>query len=124
VGDGATPWSGCTECAVLGDSSVAVDGGACAPAFSNCFGDGSEGCAGAGEPECCPLYDCIYSCDLNNDGVIDAGAELDCFCTNDDVQCVMNQLPGTCFGDYPNGLLAAVEWDTCLYQDVCFNICP
>jgi len=122
-GDGSNPYSGCMECAVLGDGFVAVDGGACADEFSACFGDGSSDCTGAGDPTCCQFYDCIDACDANSNGTIDAGSELDCLCTNDGLQCTGNSAPGTCRGDYPTGLQTAVAWEGCLYDDVCPNSC-
>ena len=122
-GDGSNPYSGCMECAVLGNSNVATDGGACADEFAACFGDGSPECGGAGDPECCQFYDCVDACDTNGDGEIDEGLELDCLCTHDGLQCLPDSLPGTCRGDFTNGLQTAIGWESCLYQDVCPTSC-
>jgi hypothetical protein len=122
-GDGANPDTGCLECAVLGSQYDAVDGGACADEFAACFGDGGMDCTGAGDPECCQVYDCLEACDANMNNQIDAGPELDCFCTNDGSECVQNQLPDTCLGDYPSGIQTAVEWEACLFEDVCPDSC-
>ena len=118
-----TPSSGCIECAVLGDSTTASDGGACADEYTACFGDGSDACTGATDPQCCPLYDCFSACDTNMNNMIEAGAELDCLCTNDGAMCVMNQMAGTCLGDFPNGFQTAIEWETCFFDDTCPNSC-
>jgi hypothetical protein len=125
---GDDPTNSCLECAVLGDSTVATDGGECADEYTACWGQGDAACTGAGEPECCDLYDCVASCDANMDGFLDAGPELDCFCTNDGFQCTAQQLPGSCFGDYPDGLVVAAEWEACFFGDgvstgVCGNLC-
>ncbi len=118
-GDGFTPRSGCLECSVLGDSSTALDGGACLGAFTACFGDGSFDCPGASDPQCCPYYACIESCDGNFDGQLEPGPELDCYCLNDGVQCLQMQTPGTCLGDFPNGAATASAWEVCVIDDVC-----
>ncbi len=118
-GDGVTPASGCIECAVLGDSSVASDGGECADEFAACFGDDSEACTGASDPECCPLYDCLQACDTNGNGFIDPGPELDCLCTNDGTGCAATQGPGTCAGDYPKGFQTAIAWEDCAFVIAC-----
>ena len=121
-GDSADPFSGCVECAVLGDSQWFDDGGACAEPFAACFGDGSDACAGAGDPECCQLYDCLDACDTNLNGQIEPGPELDCLCTNDGSRCAQNQASGTCLGDFPSGFQTAVDWETCI-DETCHYSC-
>lgn len=99
-GDGTTPTSGCEECAILGDDTIATNGGACANSYVACFGTDAS-CTG-GQQGCCNYSTCFTSCDTNGNGTIDAGAELACYCTvdpNDSSSCDAVQVDtSTCLG--------------------------
>jgi hypothetical protein len=121
-GDGVNWYSGCSECAAFGQNPPALDGGACGSEYFTCFGNGGS-CASSPVPECCGIFECIDACDTNGNGLLDRPDEVDCFCVNDGAECVPNQPPGTCLGDYQDGLEAAIQWDTCLRKEVCPNSC-
>ncbi len=123
-GDGFDPFSGCLPCAGFDDSHPASDSGACAAEFDVCFGVSMATCDGALEPQCCAYLDCEAACDVDLDGIIDPGIELDCFCTNDgEGTCSPMQLAGTCLGDFPDGRLSALGWEQCAVENVCANTC-
>lgn len=113
-GDGVDPKSGCLECAALGDTSVASDGGACGQPYLACFG--TEGDCSNGLPDCCDFSSCLDACSqLPNDQF------LDCVCTNDGNGCFdfPQQQPGTCFGDHLEGAQSYIDFYTCAVSDVC-----
>src|SRR5690349_15568574 len=58
--DTGDPKEGCFECAVLGDSSVAVDGGVCYESYTQCFGTNFD-CSN-GNQDCCDLIGCFDMC--------------------------------------------------------------
>src|SRR5262249_30268013 len=129
-GDGTTPTSGCEECAVLGDTTIASDGGSCAASYQACFGTDPM-CTG-GQPGCCTYSNCANACDLNGDGTFD-WMELPCFCTPDTTN------PNTCSATQTNTMtcLGALEanqaaftafmnFQTCVFDPtsgVCSTIC-
>lgn len=115
-GDGFNPESGCLECSIYGDSTVAVDGGVCAESYFSCFG--SNGDCSDGDPDCCAVLDCVELCNEQPDF-------LDCVCTNDGSSCLSleEQQPGTCIGDHPSGTLTYTSFTSCVFEDVCFESC-
>jgi hypothetical protein len=127
TGDGMDPSSGCLECAVLGDDTIASDGGECGDEYLACYGT-DENCTGASDPECCQVVDCINACDANMNNMIESGAELDCLCTNNGTQCEQTQMAGTCLGDYPSGIQTLFAYEDCAFgpdgmSGACGSVC-
>jgi len=111
------PTSNCLDCAVFGDATVAANGGDCLAVYDACFG--VSGDCSNGEPDCCAFYGCFTACDTNSSGSIEAGSELDCYCTNADdgsgnLVCSAVQLAGTCQGDHQVGLATAFAYEDCV----------
>ncbi|NUP08638.1 MAG: hypothetical protein HOW73_21530 [Polyangiaceae bacterium] len=132
------PYASCLGCAIAGSTDVVPEGGICGEDYVKCFGsDGSCSEESGGLPDCCAFYDCFDMCDTDMDGIED-GAELDCFCTNQEdpetgaLNCVAleQQQPGTCVGDHKDGLVAALDFEVCIFgqdpgpeDDVCPTSC-
>jgi hypothetical protein len=90
------------------------DAGKCLSQYQTCFG--TVGDCSDGTPECCALLDCVDTCDFDLDGAIAAGEELDCVCTNDGVDCVMEPPDSTtCFALHAAGLDAITAYQNCVY---------
>lgn len=123
-GDGSTPSSGCAECAILGDTTVATDGGACQASYVACYGTDGEG-TGATSAECVALLGCLDACEVAHPDT-DSVEFLDCLCTNDGAACSQTQSdPDTCLGaDTGNtGLIALFAFEDCLTEEVCPVAC-
>ena len=69
-GDGMDPNSGCFECSIIGDDTVAVDGGVCVDSYVQCFGT-VEDCSDAGNPACCAFANCAAACPDDNAATTD-----------------------------------------------------
>jgi len=100
-GDQMDPASGCFECAILGDSTTAVDGGACFDSYTQCFGTKAD-CSDAGNKSCCDFFNCIQDCPKDDPKTADVDENLNCLCTNDGDQCLMTEPMGsmTCIGKH------------------------
>ena len=118
-GDGMSPLSGCIECSVLGDNTVALDGGLCAEPYFACFGENGD-CSAGGDPDCCAFLTCLEECSF-----LPEPEFLDCVCVNDGETCLgfRDQPPGTCFGDHPMGTVSYIEFTGCVYNEVCPGSC-
>ncbi|NUO52970.1 MAG: hypothetical protein HOV80_29340 [Polyangiaceae bacterium] len=120
-GDTANPDTGCIECAVLGNATLAIDGGACLDEYTGCFGPGGS-CDEGGHPGCCAFFDCLVACPADDPGT-PADEYLDCACDNDGTECYAEQEKGTCLGDEPTGGQRYLAWASCLLIDVCTASC-
>jgi len=120
-GDGSNANSGCLECAVLGNSTLASNGGACVDEYIGCFGF-SGSCDEGGHPGCCAFFDCLVGCP-DDDPATAADEFLDCVCDNDGGDCTEMQEPTTCLGANRAGGQRYVAWATCLYVDACPTAC-
>ncbi len=120
-GDAVTPSSGCVECAVLGNDGFAINGGACLDEYVGCFGPGGT-CDEGAHPECCKFFDCLVGCPEDDPGTA-ADELLDCACSNNGTECLVDQEKGTCLGDEPAGGERYLAWSACLFFDVCSVSC-
>ena len=120
-GDTANPDTGCIECAVLGNATLTIDGGACLDEYTACFGPGGD-CDEGGHPGCCEFFDCLVTCPAD-DPETTADEYLDCACSNDGTDCFVEQEKGTCLGDQPAGGQRYLAWASCLLIDVCTVSC-
>ncbi|MBM4374218.1 MAG: hypothetical protein FJ095_03965 [Deltaproteobacteria bacterium] len=120
-GDQMDPASGCFECAILGDSTTAVDGGACFDSYSQCFGTKAD-CSDAGNKSCCDFVNCIQDCPKDDPKTADVDENLNCLCTNDGMKCLMTEPTGsmTCIGKH--GVPAVqdyLEFVNCVIDSTC-----
>ncbi len=120
-GDAVNANSGCVECAVLGNDTLALNGGACLDEYTACFGP-TGSCDEGGHPDCCAFFSCLLACPDDDPGT-DKNEFLDCACSNDGTDCVDEQDDGTCLGAEPVGGQRYFAWATCLYLDVCASAC-
>lgn len=68
----------------------------------------------AGSP-CLALNTCLGACPQDNPATADVDENLDCICTNDGMQCVQEQMAGTCLGDNPTGIDPFLAFSDCLF---------
>lgn len=120
-GDAVNASSGCVECAVLGNGTLAVNGGACLDEYTACFGP-SGSCEEGGHPDCCAFFNCLLACPDDDPGTA-KNEFLDCACTNDGSECSAEQDNDTCLGAEPVGGQRYLAWAQCLYVDVCGSSC-
>jgi len=133
-GDGMDPTSGCIECSILGDSTTATDGGTCQGAYVAAYGMDGMCTGGTGTPGACAFVDCETTCDANGNNKFDTQAEIDCFCTNDQMgansMCsplAMQTDTGTCLGALNAdmaGLQAEGTFENCVFTTTCPGSCP
>jgi len=125
-GDGMAPDSGCFECSIIGDGTVATDGGVCADSYLQCFGTMAD-CSDAGDPACCAFVDCIGACPADDPNTANVDENLACICTSTDgMQCDMTEPTGstTCIG--VNGTTAVQDYLAfvgCVIDDTCPTSC-
>ncbi len=125
-GDGMDPNSGCFECSIIGDDTVAVDGGVCVDSYVQCFGT-VEDCSDAGNPACCAFANCAAACPDDNAATTDVDENLACLCTStDNMQCDAMEPAGstTCIG--VNGIDAVQDYLAfvgCVVDDTCPTSC-
>jgi len=122
-GDGMTPTTGCLECSINGDATVATDGGSCQADFISAYGTMGD-CSDGGVQGACDFLACGNACDTNGNG-LDTPAELDCFCSNDGSKCLPQAQQTdtmTCVGALvadTAAFNAEATFETCVYMDVC-----
>jgi hypothetical protein len=123
-GDGMDPSSGCFECSIIGDSTIATDGGLCADSYVACFGTDGSG-TGATSQACVDLLGCLDACEAQFPDT-ESVEYLNCLCTNDGTQCTQGQTdPNTCLGADTNleGLTALFAFQDCVTVEVCPTAC-
>jgi hypothetical protein len=117
-GDGVTPQSGCFECTILGDDTIAFDGGICSADYDQCFGPNGN-CTGGGNPACCSFLNCVNACPADNPNTT-TDENLNCLCTNNGSNCIAEPSGSTtCFGKFPTGADDYVTFANCV-----FGNCP
>jgi hypothetical protein len=114
-GDGHTPTSGCFECAVFGDTTLAENGGACSDLYVECVGT-SRDCSDAGNPDCCELAACVRACP-NDDPSTPNDELFDCECTNNGSQCIEEPSGSTtCVAGHSAGLNDLTALGSCVLE--------
>ena len=121
MGDTKNASSGCRECAILGNDTLASNGGTCLDEYIGCFGYMGS-CDDGGHPDCCAFYECLIGCPEDNPDTTN-NEFLDCACTNDGADCTEKQEQGTCLGENRTGGQRYVAWANCLYVDACPTSC-
>lgn len=120
-GDTENPNSGCIECAVLGSTNLATNGGACFDEYVSCFGPGGT-CDAGGHPSCCRFFQCLVDCPQDDPATVE-DEYTDCACTNEGGECLVEQSKDTCLGKDPAGGERYLAWAGCLLLDVCAVSC-
>lgn len=124
-GDQMDPASGCFECAIIGDSTTAVDGGSCFDAYKQCFGTKAD-CSDAGNKACCDFSQCVADCPDDNMATADKDENLDCICTNDGSKCTGMEPMGstTCIGKAGTPAVQDyLDFVNCVIDATCPNSC-